>query len=233
MFEKFYELLNKHTEMKILYKDESLLMKIIAKILFFNKDFMKLYVTTLGNRIYYPTRKYVEDKPETAVHVLAHEFVHINDDKEMGFIKYEFLYLFPQVLAVFAGLSVFAFFNLGFLWCLSFLVFLTPIPAKWRKDFELKGYKMSIFIYQTYLERLRYDSLKQEKILQRYARMVATTFFKGPAYYYMWPIKNQVRDELMTFASNAVYYNLGHSIQIENDMYRIIKRTYDESHESK
>jgi hypothetical protein len=78
-------------KVKLIRKQDSWLMKIISKILFFNKTFMKDYTTTIGNRIYIP------DGWDNWTHtdiILRHELIHLRQQKRYGFLLYCFLYLF-------------------------------------------------------------------------------------------------------------------------------------------
>src|SRR4051812_38491740 len=88
-------------EFKVAFKSESLLMKIIGKILFFNKSFMTSYTTTLGHTIYFTDRKYVKAHPVSTKVVLVHEMVHIKDNVNEGLL-FPIGYALPQLLAVLA-----------------------------------------------------------------------------------------------------------------------------------
>ena len=43
-------------DFKIVSKQDSKLMRILGKILFFNKDFMTRYITVIGNTVYVPSK---------------------------------------------------------------------------------------------------------------------------------------------------------------------------------
>src|SRR5690606_9146614 len=128
--------------LKIKFKNESFLMKIISLILFFNKDFSNLYITTIGNTCYFPNREFLEKHIKASLITICHEYVHANDNEKNKL--FPFLYLFPQILAPF--MLVFGFYS----WILAlilFTIFLLPIPSYFRKIYELRGYKMSLFAY--------------------------------------------------------------------------------------
>ena len=94
--------LEKHIEkefsdFELIDKRDSLLMKLLSKILFFNKRFMSSYVTVIGNKVYVPQLPWKENNPYGATEVLAHEWVHMKDNKRLG-IAFKLLYLMPQIL---------------------------------------------------------------------------------------------------------------------------------------
>lgn len=96
-FDKVIEITNNYIpNIKIKYKDKSLLMKILSKLLFFNKDFMNKYTTTIGNTIYFPTENFINTYPISSISILLHECVHISDSRKNPLFK--FLYLTPQIL---------------------------------------------------------------------------------------------------------------------------------------
>lgn len=172
---------------QIKYKTESLLMKIIGKILFFNSGFMTGYITTLGKTVYFPDRERMQ-----ALHslhylgTLAHEFRHSYDNKKWN-IFFPFMYLFPQILSIFSLLSFLAiWFGLSWLFCLLFLLCLAPIPSPGRKLIEFNGYVMSLFMANEFLKEsgveLEERRFELKKLAQRYNQN-----FVGSSYYYMWP----------------------------------------------
>ena len=120
-------------------KKESKIMKFVGKIMFFNKRFMTGFITTWYPNIYVPELPWKEQDHAPAISILAHEWVHLNDRKRMGWL-FDLLYISPQCLTAF---SVFAFWNL---WFLLFLLFLLPIPSPGRAWAEFRGYRMTIAI---------------------------------------------------------------------------------------
>ena len=179
-FNKFAKELNKQYNFDIKYKDESVLMKIISFILFMNPGFMTQYITTIGNKIYFPSRGYIERNDSSAIKVLAHEVVHISQGKKYTNLLFGIMYLFPQCLCV---LSVLAFFNL---WFLLFLVFLLPFPAPWRKAFEFEGYSMSLFMSYLWLKSVGHREDYIDSRLRFLANYYNEQFIKS-YYWFMWP----------------------------------------------
>jgi hypothetical protein len=160
----------------IKYKNESLLMKILGKIMFFNKDFMKSYTTTIGSTIYYPNETFIKSRPVSSNTILLHELVHINDSKKITSLVYSFLYLFPQIL-------ILLFFPLLFVsWkvALLALLFAAPLPAYFRMNFEKRAYFTSLYVLNEYGKKLNFNpSLDKQKY-------DFVTQFKGSSYYWMW-----------------------------------------------
>ena len=163
----------------IRYKDESKSMQLLAKVMFFNRRFMDM-TTTLGKTIYFPSRAWVEEQPYRAWRVLAHEMVHIEDGQKLGW-RFPVMYAMPQGLAVFALLGL----VLQSWWPLLFLLFLAPLPAPWRRAFEMRGYAMSMAV-----------SFWVGRDIPQEERDRIALNFTGPEYYFMWPFKDAVRKEI-------------------------------------
>ena len=91
-------------DFKIVEKQDSKLMRILGKVLFFNKNFMTRYITVIGNTVYVPSKQWVKDNPYNALEVFCHEWVHMKDNRDLGPI-FKILYLTPQI---FAGCALFS-----------------------------------------------------------------------------------------------------------------------------
>jgi hypothetical protein len=168
-------------------KEESWLMKVLAKILFFNKRFMTGYVTTVGDKIYVP-RDRVSDF--SLWQVLVHEYTHVYDKNraDFGMLGFGFWYLFPQILGVVALLCwipALIFWEPAWLWGLLTLLLAAPLPSPGRMKYEMRGYAMSMAV-----NYWRYGS-----VLDTTKRWIEEKF-TGPDYYFMWPFKKMVRDEI-------------------------------------
>jgi len=167
------------------FKDQSALMRglnFFAQL--FNPVFMTRYTTTVGTTVYFPSKADLLLFEEMYASVLAHELVHMVERKERG-VVYNLSYVFPQVLAVGAALSVLSVWNLWFLLSLLFLLALAPIPSPGRRDIEYNGYEMSLAV--TYWRR---GSFADEDF-----EWVASQFVSSN-YYFMWPFKDDVMHEL-------------------------------------
>jgi len=161
---------------EIIDKRDSKLMKLLSKVLFFNKTFMTSYITVIGSKVYVPKMPWKKTNPFSAISVLSHEWVHMKDGKRLGFM-FKFLYLFPQILT---PLFLLGFWNPWFFFCLFFLA---PWPALWRAKFELRGYTISMAVSWWLLDRTPdYDFYVKQ--------------FTGPGYYYMYPFEDYMRERL-------------------------------------
>jgi hypothetical protein len=189
MFTKFTTELSKVYDFNIEFKNNSLFMKILGFIMFFNRGFMTNYITTIGNTIYFPSQEMLKDDELSNCAVLAHELRHIQQNKKYGLL-YSLGYLFPQILVIF---SLLAFFNL---WFLLFLVCALPIPAIFRMIFEREGYKTTMFVLYMYLVQKNIDSAWVNSAINNYIDN-ADQQFTSSAYYYMWPFgaKNYLSSE--------------------------------------
>jgi len=87
--------------LQIKYKNNSFIMKVFGKILFFNPSFMSDYTTTIDSTIYFPSETFVKTKPIANTVTVLHELVHIHDSQVYNKYIYTLLYLFPQILALF------------------------------------------------------------------------------------------------------------------------------------
>ena len=162
--------------LQVKYKDQSTLMKVLGKILFFNPTFMTQYVTTLGNTVYLPNEQYPTQYPEDAVTVFIHECTHMYDEQRLGKIPYTLGYMFPQLLFV-------------LMWPLLFLVswkivlplsllFLAPLPAPWRAYFEQRAYFVQMLVNnKIYGEDPDNDG------------NLFAGWFRNGNYYFMWPFE--------------------------------------------
>ena len=151
---------------KLYSKKDSTLMRVLSVALFFNKDFMTGYVTTLYPRVYVPELPW-DKHPASQISVLAHEYVHLKDRKRLGWF-FNFLYLSPQILALLAFGS---FWNS---WWLLALLFLLPLPSPGRAWLEYRAYKITIALHWY---------MTGEVISEFWVR----NHFTGPNYYWMFP----------------------------------------------
>lgn len=180
---------------EILSKKESLLIKVISKLLFFNKKFLTSYVTTLYPKVYVPSLPWRQEQNAAAMATLAHEYVHLKDRKRMG-LFFNFLYLFPQNLSLFSLLGVFN------PWWYLCLLFLLPIPSPTRTWLEFRGYRMTLAIWSHFFEK--------DLNIDRFIETVVENQFAGPSYYWMFPFKKYL---IKVFRKN--YANLDNIPEIQ------------------
>lgn len=136
--------LKNNKKFNIKTKDKSLFMKVLSKILFFNKDFMTSVTTTIGNTVYFPSDQYFNEHPKRTLRILCHEWMHVLDNKNDRLFKIK--YLFPQILSVFSLFAILSFLSPWFMLFLGFLIFLLPWRAPWRTYYEARGYRANLHV---------------------------------------------------------------------------------------
>jgi len=115
---------------RVQFKDESLTMKVLGFLAYpFNPTFMDDYITTWGTGVYFPSREYYLERPEVAMSVLWHEYVHLWDQKRWGLL-FKVSYIMPQVF----GLVFFLLFAATNFWW------------SWLLLVPLAGYVIGIFL---------------------------------------------------------------------------------------
>ena len=165
--------------LQVKYKDQSTFMRILGTILFFNKSFMTDYVTTIGDTIYIPSETYMKTHAVSGATVFMHELVHISDSNKMGKPVFSFLYLLPQIMALFL-LPLFFFFKWWIILPLVLLC-LAPIPAYFRMVFEKRAYISSVYVLNALGKRLNFDPHLNDQV------SFWVDQFKNSYYYFMWP----------------------------------------------
>lgn len=172
-------------DVQMKYKNESLLMKIIGKLLFFNPVFMTGYTTTLGSTIYFPSEAFLKYKPVTGAVIFMHELMHVKDAKQISKPLFTFLYASPQILVLFCLALFFCSWKLALLLT---LLCLAPIPSYFRMHFEKRAYITSLYVINGLSKRFNFNpDLENNKNFY-------INQFKGPYYYYMWPFSNLEKD---------------------------------------
>lgn len=93
------ELSSASRRFEIRFKNESRFMRIVDKILFFNRTFMTRYVTALFGKVYVPDRKWWAGLTASARYrLLRHEGKHLEDERRFSvFYWISYLLLLPSV----------------------------------------------------------------------------------------------------------------------------------------
>lgn len=164
--------------LEVKYKDKSILMKILGKILFFNPRFMQ-YTTTFGSTIYLPSEAKVRKSPVSNSIIFMHELSHFFSISSGNKFLHGIMYLFPQILAL---LAVPAFFFFGFKIALICLLFLLPLPAYFRMNEEKQAYTISLYVMNK-LNGLNNFKIDLEAQKERFIGE-----FSSGSYYYMWTL---------------------------------------------
>ncbi len=167
---------------EIRYKDESGFMQFLGYMLWlFNREFMTRFTTTIGTKVYFPSRAVVNARPRAYWKTLAHEYVHILDYQDHK-AWFTVSYLLPQLGAVLAVLAIGAVISPWFFLSLVAIIALAPWPSPWRTDWEMRGYTMSLAV-----NYWRYGSVSE------YTKEWIGGHFWGWNYYKMAWRKNKVR----------------------------------------
>lgn len=185
---------------KVIYKSESWLMRILSWVLFFNPNFMTGYATTIGNTIYLPdaAKNWSKDNVKT---LLAHEHIHAFDNQEDKLFPVK--YLFPQILALLTLLVV------PFTWWgLLFLIFLAPLPAPWRRYYEVRGYIMSLAAWHHVMIKNGYPN-NEDAIYQALENraIIYNNILKGSDYYWCWPwgVEKELTEAIHSIRSGDIF----------------------------
>lgn len=170
--------------MSIKWKSKNSIMKAITPIAkVFNKDFEN-YITTVFNTVYVPDNWNEKDE-ETKITILAHEMVHVIDQKRNPL--FSFLYFVPQVLfPILAIILALCFWSPWPL--LVALLGLLPLPAPWRFYYELRGYRMEVLIVR---EVFGDDPDDFKRMFDSFINELT-----GPNYYFTMPFKTYVQNKM-------------------------------------
>ena len=238
---------------KILIKQESLIMKIFGKLLFFNGSFMSSYITVLGKGIYFPSNwegiielceEWIDnDEPPknfpmhrgaeamALLGVLFHEYVHQMDNKNNKL--FPVLYTTPAILGIIGVIGVFVTIWFPKMWFLiTALLYAIPFPAYYRSYYESRGYATNV-VMRYFLYRYPYDQVDPMEFMK---------YFRGSSYYWMaghpWcnkvvsfilgrPYMNKteamVVTRLMAAKETLTQQDAGEQDELEH-VYRIIKQ---------
>ncbi len=218
---RFYRLLLEfqkvNPNIKLSFKNKSLLMKIMGLLLFFVPEFKTKFVTTIGNTICFPSEKELEDKKYLIT--LCHEFMHVRDGQKLP-VLFQLFYLFPLTLAPVALLTLF------FLpWPITLvllIICLSPLPAPGRAYFELRGYTTSLFaINELAKEAGMSEPERKDKLIK--AADIYNKQFIGFNYYLMWPFG--VRKQLEANTTKILSGKLAE----EDDIYKEVAKAIADS----
>lgn len=169
----------------IKYKDDSTFMKVLGFLSKpFNPRFMSDFTTTVGTTMYVPKNDFLYCQNDY-IEVVAHELVHMRESQKNGSVLYFLRYFFPQILALLSLFAIGGIWSPWFLFALVFVACLAPLPSPGRREIEMNGYVMSLCIrYWTTMQLLEPD----------FAGVARE--FTGPAYYFMWPWREEIIREL-------------------------------------
>ena len=179
-YQKIVEYSRTKFGVEIAFKDQSWLMKAIGFLLFFNPNFMTSYVTTIGNKIYFPSEAWIFANEDAAARVICHELIHVADEKRFGSFLFKFSYLFPQCFALGILLTL-----IVGPWALICLLFLLPFPAPGRAYWEFRGYAMTDAV--SYFTAGSFTDIA----------WMSSQFTTGKYYFMMWPFSKAVNHRIL------------------------------------
>ena len=134
------------SDIKIIKKSDSFLMKLLQKILFFTHfmEFSSVFSFFGKTYLYLADDIYLDYQSgdDNCLSVIFHELNHVNQHKQVG-LFYSLMYLFPAIGSLFCiPLFIMGHWMIGVL-CLGFLL---PLPiASFRKNFEFESYIISLY----------------------------------------------------------------------------------------
>lgn len=166
-------------------------MYIFSFMWIWNRRFMRDFTTT-GRRAVYLCDSLVNEKNWVSIYkTLRHEFVHLMQIEKHG-IFFSLGYIFPQVIAISSLGALGAIWGSNwFLVLLVNLVFLAPLPASYRKAWEVEGYTQTMLV-----------EYEEKGVLSDQMVDWVCSHFTGPGYYWMWPFKNSISVEIRAIADD-------------------------------
>lgn len=172
---------------KIIQKEESILHRIISKLLFF-VDYDN-FNTTIGFSIAMQNNSWWS---------LVHECIHVLQSSRQTRPLHSFLYLFPQSLFPIALPICAVLFGW---WSLLTLLLLLPWPAYFRMKKEMEAYRAS-FAVRNWMLGYVPDSYFESVVAN----------FVGVNYYFMWPFESYVRRKLRRFVEETKdpFFDMGY-----------------------
>lgn len=196
------ELTKTAPDLKVKFKNASLLMKILGIVLFFNPKVMTAFATTIGNTIYLPSKEWLDKQSEMSMlGLISHEYAHIRDLKSLGYL-FSILYLFPISLL---PIAIMLFFFSPLLGIFLMLFCAAPVPAPGRMYLELRGYTMSMFVFNVLADE---SGMPEATKLENLNRMADSynKHFTGFNYYLMWPfgVRDTLQSKIKTILSNKM-----------------------------
>jgi len=179
----YIEAFKRITHFKIKYKADSTSQKLLAFcIQWYIPTYLTHYTTVVGKSIYFPTAKLV-DHPTTRF-TLAHEVVHLLDQKRLSLPLFLLLYLSPQILTI--GVLSFPWLGSDALW---FLIFGLPWPSPGRVYLEARAYGLELSLYQRCGYKIELDRF--------------VDVFRSSGYYFMSWSRSFAKKQLLHYLESA------------------------------
>lgn len=164
---------------RIKFKSASRRQKLIAFLIqWYLPTYLTHYTTVIGKSIYFPNEDLI--KHPTTRFTIAHEVVHLLDQRRLSTPIFLLLYLSPQILAL--GVLSFPWLEYGALW---FLLFGLPWPSPGRVYLEARAYGLELSLYQKAGYKVDYDKF--------------VDVFVSPSYYFMSWTRSYGKRQLLKY----------------------------------
>jgi hypothetical protein len=174
-------------DFEVRFKNRNRKQKILGALMFWNRRYMTDYISTFYPYVYWTAEKEYRSSPLRSFKVLAHEYVHLLDHKRHPF-WFGFSYLLPHLIALLSVVAVVAAFHSPWWLCaLASFIAAAPLPSPWRRNWEMRGYTMSMAI----------NAWKHGNVNPSTVEWIVEQF-TGWSYYRMWPYEKGMRKRLQT-----------------------------------
>ncbi|MBT8219737.1 MAG: hypothetical protein KJP00_07930 [Bacteroidia bacterium] len=161
---------------KIKFKNQSRSQRLLAFLVrWYIPNYLSHYTTVVGRSIYFPNAEALEKRH--SAYTIAHEMVHLLDQRRLTLPLFLLLYLSPQIFAI--GVLLFPW--LGYE-ALYFLLFGLPWPSPGRVYLEGRAYALEIALYERCNEKYNVESILE--------------IFQSSGYYYMSWKRKMVRKQI-------------------------------------
>ena len=138
----YIEAFKRITPFQIKFKSTSWSQKVLGFLVqWYVPSYLTHYTTVIGRSIYFPNEDLV-NHPTTRF-TIAHEIVHLLDQRRLSTPLFLLLYLSPQIFAL--GVLSFPWLAYDALW---FLLFGLPWPSPGRAYLEARAYGLELSLYQ-------------------------------------------------------------------------------------
>lgn len=182
--QKYIEAFKRTIPFRVKYKSASWSQKLIAFLVkWYLPTYLTHYTTVIGKSIYFPNENLL-NHPSTRF-TIAHEVVHLLDQRKMTAPLFLLVYLSPQVFAL--GVLGFPWLEYQALW---FLLFALPWPSPGRVYLEARAYGLELALYQ----QAGY-TIDQERLVN---------VFVSEGYYFMSWSRSYGRRQLIRYYEMAI-----------------------------
>lgn len=202
------------------FKPDDFWMRVLGKIMFFNKKFMTSFTTTRGDRVFFPTgQEWLDEVKARFSRIMSHELGHVFDYRTEGWWKFGAGYIRPQLWGALGLLGFLGFLYPPLFALFAFLLFLCPWKSKKRTSVEMRGYAITMAWYKWVNGTVLIDDPAWVK--ENFGWIVRA--FTGSGYYYMWWDEEEVLQELCVWIRRINDGTFSKFIPIAKDLEHILK----------